>query len=627
MEKIVSNVKNIFLNGLIILFPFFFLPFTQDYFTFNKFYLLAAVAVMLLAAAGIQLLTSKKISLETKPLDLPIVLFLIFFSLSFFLQTPNKMQELIAPNFGLVLFLALTVVYFFASRSSEYWPKIYPLVSSIFSLTSIILFFALPLFTTMGNFLELIFVLGLFLAINLTVVITKKSKNLLALLPLALNVTAIGLAVYAAVSKNLVILPPLSTSWYAALETLKSVRTALIGVGLDNFPAVFNKVKDFSYNQTVFWQVPGFSFSRMTPLHIMTETGLLGLISFFLMLFAGMRLALNQKNIVVTVVYAYVAIFMVLFPPSLSIFVALFLLLGYLSSKEPAKNSHSVLHLGENPIFLGLGIFVVLAILVGSVYFLERAYAAEVYFKLAVNGLVKKDAKQVYDNMRTARILNPYSERFILNFSQTNILIANNIAQKGSSITETERQTIAQAIQASISEAKELIRLNPNKAQYFENLANIYKNIIPIAAGSDVWSISSYQRAILLDPSNPTLRLNLGGVYYLLGKYNDASRFFEQAAELKPDWQNAYYNLAWSYYQNKEYNKAALAMQNVLNLVDKEKSPEDYKKATETLNNFKNQLAEAEKQATGEGDLTLPEQNKGIDPKIKLPDEASPEAK
>lgn len=95
---------------------------------------------------------------------------------------------------------------------------------------------------------------------------------------------------------------------------------------------------------------------------------------------------------------------------------------------------------------LGLIGFIVLVFVGG--YFLTRSYLSEIYFKIAINGITKNNAKTVYDNMKKARILNPYEERYILNFSKTNLLIANGIINNAKDkITEQDRQTIAQAVQ------------------------------------------------------------------------------------------------------------------------------------------------------------------------------------
>jgi tetratricopeptide (TPR) repeat protein len=280
--------------------------------------------------------------------------------------------------------------------------------------------------------------------------------------------------------------------------------------------------------------------------------------------------------------------------------------------------------------------------LTGFGYLLGRSYLAEIYFKKALDGIVKNDAKQGYENMRKAIILNPYIERFRLNFSQLNLLLANNIAakanqqpqgknQKPYQLTEQDRQNISQAIQAAIAEGKAAVTLNPQKALNWENLAQIYRNIINTAQGADVWTISAYQRAIVSDPQNPIYRLNLGGVYYSLGNYEEAAKIFEQAVILKPDWPNAYYNLAWANFQKQKYQEAVSAMENVIRLLDPKKDKADYDKVKKELEEFKKKLPQEEKQATEEGKtqpkLTLPSPIPTTTPQIQLPEEASPEAR
>ncbi len=216
--------------------------------------------------------------------------------------------------------------------------------------------------------------------------------------------------------------------------------------------------------------------------------------------------------------------------------------------------------------------------------------------------------------------------------------MANNIAAKASKpqekdkkpsqLSEQDRQNISQAIQAAIAEGKAAISLNPQKAQNWENLAQIYRNIINTAQGADVWTISSYQRAIVADPQNPVYRLNLGGVYYSLGNFEEASKIFEQAVILKPDWPNAYYNLAWANFQKQKYQEAVSAMENVIRLLDPKKDKNDYEKAKKELEEFKKKLPQEEKQATEEGKtqpkLTLPSPIPTTTPQIQLPKEASP---
>ena len=260
--------------------------------------------------------------------------------------------------------------------------------------------------------------------------------------------------------------------------------------------------------------------------------------------------------------------------------------------------------LNKKPYLYSLPLLLI-GLLVASFYLLARAYLAEFYFK---KSLAVKNVKEIYDYQRLAIITNPFIERFRLSFSQTNLLIANSLAIKVNTpevepnlhdntsgvneLSAQDRQTISKAIQAAIEEAKAAVRLNEKRAANWENLAMVYRHLLNTADGADAWAISSYQRAIVLDPQNPKYRLDLGGVYYTLKNYDQAQRLFEQAASLKPDWPNAHYNLAWALFQKEDYQRAISEMQTVLSLLDKQKDKADYEKAKKDLKEFKLKISQ-----------------------------------
>ena len=73
-------------------------------------------------------------------------------------------------------------------------------------------------------------------------------------------------------------LPPIGASWNAAVETLKQPKTALIGVGIDNFDVLFTATKPLEYNTSSTWQV-NYTLSRSFLLHMWAESGILGLLT------------------------------------------------------------------------------------------------------------------------------------------------------------------------------------------------------------------------------------------------------------------------------------------------------------------------------------------------------------
>ncbi len=664
MEKFIQNAKYFILKALVFLFPFFFLNITQEYFVTNKFYLLGFGVLLLIVISTIQILVSKKISWQKGPFDSLIILFLMAVALSNLFSSPNKIQALLNPSFGLVMMAFLAILYFYLSHqkgpslSDKVGPYIMEVSSIILSIITIIFFFQPfknitlpqnfaflknPTFTPIGSQLDLAILLGFFVILGVVSFPRRRESSdsgspIRSGMTLAINLFALSLTIFALVKPGILILPPFRLSWFAALEVLKNPQTAIIGIGPDNFSAIFTRVKDFAYNQSSLWQINSFNVSRSAILQILTETGIFGLLTFGLLIFSVLKqfVEVGRDRPVPLISFLYLIICLFVFPPSLIIWFLFFVILGLINQTptDDVRTIHELSLQDLMPIYIGT-VVISFGLIIGAGYFLGRAYASEYYFKKSFDGVTNNNIKQVYDNQRQAIIFNPYIERFRSNFAQTNLLIASNLAQKKSDkITDQDKQTITQAIQAGIAEAKAVVSLNPQKADGWQNLAAIYLNIINAAQGADTWTISAYQRAIVTDPQNPTYRVGIGGVYYSLKKYDDALKFFEQAISLKPDWPNASYNYAWANFQVKNYPQAVNAMQNTLSLLDKKTNKVDYEKVQKELEEFKKMLpkeeASVDKQGeeNSSGSLNLPTQpTTQISPKLELPKEASPEAK
>ncbi len=679
MEKLLKTIIHYSLFIIIFLLPLFFLPITQEFFYLNKLYLLAFGVFFLLLLSFIQFVLSKKISWQTLPSDMPVVLFLISIALSIIIVSPNKIQAILNPNFGLLMFFVLTLFYFYLSRQPQtknfyLFLSISTLFLSCFSfifffqplkninLPNNLAFLKNPNFNPLGSSLDLVIFLGFSTLYQLTYILSsrqsinneKKSSLIIHYSLLFIHLVAISLNLYLifkpvnqltsqpANQSTGIVLPPARLSWYAAVEILKQPLTAFFGVGVDSFSSIFTRVKDISYNQSPLWQFYSFNSSRSAILHLITETGLFGLASFLLILVALWKLLLEKEAPEKKMVFYYLIAVLLLFPSSLPVWFLFFFFLATSAQESVNKISIHQLNLAQFPPVVFSFAFVWAAFIFAGGYFLGRSYLAEYYYKKGLEGIIKNNAKEVYDNIRQAIILNPYIERFRVDFSQINLIIANNIVQRATQnqkngqnqkqnpLTETDRQNISQAIQAAINEAKAAVSLNPNKAQYWENLANIYRNVINFAQQADLWTISAYQRSIVLDPQNPFYRLSLGGVYYSLANYEEASKIFEQVIALKPDWVVGHYNLAWADYQRGNYKRAVSEMENVLSLLDPKKDKVDYEKAKSELEEFKKKLPQEEKTATESGQpsqLNLPTPIPTRQPVINLPKEASPEAK
>lgn len=672
VNSILNKSKFSMFLVFIFLLPFFFLPILRDFVILSKFYLLIYFTIATLLVSFVGLVISKKIHWTPHPFSQAFVLIILSLVLSTILMSPNKIQALYNPHFGVLMFLSFIilnlVVYnqFSAQNKNKAGLEkalgLSGVVVSMFALVSGLNAFANvtfpdyfsflknPFFNAFGTSLELIlfqiFVLVMLVGslfgkrevqeVHGNVSKTQFSKFLMILSVLI----AVGLVfqLYQVVQSlffqgGQFILPPFGVSWISAIEVLKNPLTAVFGVGVDNFTSIFTRAKSAGYNTSDLWQVSSFATSRSTLLHILTETGLLGLTAFGILFFRIIN-NLRKVSLVSRIVMVYSLILLAVFPPTFVIWFMFFVALMFFSFDLHAHRHAATYEVNlENllPIYIGI-VVISLLLIAGATYHVSQIARSEFFFKRAADEAQRNNLKGLYDNQLKAVNSNLYNEDFRISFSRTNMILALNVASKNpEEITDQDRQIIAQAIQAAIAEAKAAVALNPNKASNWHYLGTVYKDIINVAQGAETWTVTAYQQSILLDPQNPTYRLNLGGIFYLFQNFDAAQRLFEQSASLKPDWANAYYNLAWTLYQKKDYGNAILAMEQVLKLVNPQTEKADYDKATAELEEFRKSIPQQAEQAPAAvpapEQLVLPSPPAAtVEPKLSLPPEASPEA-
>ncbi len=691
-QSVISSLVTVIYTAIIFAIPLFFLTTTQEFYATSKFYLLGFGVLALIAVLAVNFLLVKKVRWVNSPLDTILIAFLIFYATSLFIASPNKVQALLKPTHGLGVMVFLVIFYFitvhFSARRlleetrSFLVTPLNALFASATAVAAIAIIFFLnpfkniplplsltylknPQFTPLGTQLDLALFLGFFVVFGVAALIGRQGKRSVASFVASIVIVIAAVLVtytlfepfpatrtpgYDGPKSLITSLPPFSSAWYGALESLKDWKTAFFGFGVDNFGSVFTRVKPVTYNATPLWRV-NFTDSRSFLLQLWAEGGILTFGAFLMFLVFVSRMVWaksneeplaaavgllkphdSQHNLPLKLGLLYLLVVMLFFPASLPVLFIFFLLIATVAAYPAAARTRTSDLTSFAPL-VGLLVAIILVAVGVTSYFLGRSYLAEYYFKDSINNIATNNGQQVYENMRQAILLNPYIERYRMSFGQLNLLLANNLASTagadGKKLTDADRQNISQAIQAAIAEARAVVILNPQKAGNWENLAVIYRNLINVAEGADSWTVSSYQRAMILDPNNPIYRLSLGGVFYSFQNYKDAARFFEQSASLKPDWPNSHYNLAWAYFQLKDYEQAVAQMEAVLSLLDPAVNKEDYKKAQKDLEDFKKLVPAKEEQptqGTTPSQLNLPTPPAAsVEPKLELrEDEAGP---
>src|SRR5581483_44872 len=439
-------------------------------------------------------------------------------------------------------------------------------------------------------------------------------KKLILALSLAFILIATGISVFTLVGpdkKNALILPPFQTSWEVAVDTIRE--NPILGIGPANYLTAFNRFRQVNYNSTDLWQIR-FQQARNWYLNIVTEAGLFGLLGIGLLIIAlintfNKHLSIYKESRTLTidpisfVTLAVVLTLLLVFPATPVTILLVFTLLSLNSSAKTFEIS--LPHNNTARLITGISILcaVFLLALVGRPIIL-----AESKFKEANDALAANDGKKTYDLLVQSINLNPFEDRYHASFAQVNLAIARSIVSSvkdAKDLTDSQKNTILQLIQQAIKEGQNTVALNPTRAANWQVLANIYQVIIPYAKQADEFAIQAYTQTINLDPTDPNIRIALGGLYYSLGKYDDAISVLQLAVYAKPDLANSYYNLSAAYAGKNDFDNAIAAMNKVISLVPKDSN--DYKTAQNDLENLKKKQKDLEgSKSNGETSLTAP---------------------
>lgn len=638
MQGTIKNIEKYILVGLAGLFALFVFPkFTSPYVVPKEIFGAIAISVVLVLWA-VRSIIKKETSFSIGKFDLGVILIALAYILSAIIKAPNKMEAFFFP--GSVTFVIISVLFYFLVNQADKKTKnliFVTLFASGILLSISVLFTQLGLFGKIpflpafiksasfspigGNLPSAIFLVTL-LPIGIISIVKEKDmiKRIfwsVASAVIVFGVTVLVLGLIPGKAQGLV-LPGLQTSWEILIESLKV--SPIFGVGPDNYVTAFNLFKPLTYNQTTFW-LARFSTANNYYFTAISELGFAGLGALAVLLIGVYRVVksgLRQKNWELIPLALLIVLFAV-FPSAPVLIFLLMTLLAIFSQSEEKTVS-----LATNRV---PSIIIAVPIIIGVAalgIFGTKAVLAEATYQKSLTALTNNDAKNTYDGMTSAVKQNPYVDRYHASLAQVDMAIATSIANN-KDLTEADRTNITQLISQAINEGKAAVSLNTGRSGAWELLAQIYGNIMAFAQGADQFAIQAYTQAVALDPINPNLRVALGGIYYALGRYDEAIDAFKLAVLTKPDLANAHYNLAIAYREKKNFDGAIAEMNTVLTLVSAG-SP-DYTLAKSTLDALEKSKPVTAAPATGTENLTTPQaQETVIKPPLELPKEATPPA-
>ncbi|HSV95189.1 MAG TPA: hypothetical protein VLH94_04450 [Spirochaetia bacterium] len=606
LDKISTKILRIvpLLLGLVT--PLFFLPFTADYFAFNKYFLIAILGTISLIAWCIRNLTRGKLHFTSSPALLPLIILVIANIVSSVWLSPTQHVSLFGQT-SLFFFLAIIFITVTSSQKN-YFAVISGIYGLIISASLLSLFTVLHYFSIIGMIFSSVEITNRFFnptgsilpAISFTIPLlvattffTIEVKNwitksvLFGSVLLMIVGTIINISLILPQNGQPVItILPLNAGWSIAVDTMKTWQTAILGTGPETYLTAFTRLRPGYLNlDNNIWNIR-FSESSNFIFTLLTTTGIIGTLSFLLAFLRPLVVSIRNRDnseennslkfILIALSFTLLSFFLI--PTGIvSLALGTVLLISLtikqklqglkhtkditlnLSADSPASPPYhdlpETLNTSVSTSFLPWLMTVISVALLASFWFFAgQMYLASISYKQATS-LVQNDPYSSFMKFQKAAQVDIYNPYYPQKLSQIYLVIAETYLSK-ENITDEEKKTGTEFAQRAIDAGKISAKLDPFNVTAWENLFNVYRSLIPYAEGSTDMAVSHGLQAATVDRTNPAIYLQLGTLFYNLGDADQAIKFIDRANELKQNWDLPYFNLSTIYKAKKDYIKA-----------------------------------------------------------------------
>lgn len=378
--------------------------------------------------------------------------------------------------------------------------------------------------------------------------------------------------------------PNFSTTLAVAKENLKG-KNIILGSGPSIFSSRFALYRPLELNETNFWSVKfsqGFSFFATS----LVTLGIVGVLAFLALIISFVSHALknleNKRSLIISIGVLLLFAELFLNDPFLVQFLFIFLGLGVMLAISSSLKEVSLASASKAKAFtVFICIIGLITASLALLYSVGQKYIAAVYYGKAV---VSKDFKGSFQDLQSAVILDSESDRYMRDLSQYFLIDANNqkIDEKDKSDTkEAVDNRIQSEIASAVRVAQTATIINPAESLNWSNLANIYDKIVLVVGGADVFAEKNYEEAIVRDPKNPALQVNLAMVLLnsadrlkavksdkdskngdeWKSKLAKAEAAVNKAIELKADYLPAHFQLAMIYVRQEKMKEALVRLE------------------------------------------------------------------
>jgi tetratricopeptide (TPR) repeat protein len=416
---------------------------------------------------------------------------------------------------------------------------------------------------------------------------------------------------------------PFNAGVSIARSSLSVSKTALLGYGPNAYANAFFVLKPVWLNTNDYWQL-SFDSANNWPLTLLVTTGILGTAAWYWLVFRATQLALRQRReqSFLTGFILALGVWQLFAPVTALVFSLYVLALVFLLASNPNFSKEKSLDLrqrlallpgntGRRNFYVVASIFSLL-LLVGATavsWRFAKSYLAQYRQFESVLAESKNDINTAYSKLAEAKNLDMYSDGIRRDYAALTMNIVLALANK-SELSATEQEQLKDLATQAMSDANDATILDPYNYANWLTLAGIYSQFI----GSNDQALQStylaLSQAASVNPNDPSIRFQLGQIFFEQKQYNEAITFFSQAAERKTDLAAPYYWLAKALVASNQGTDANTAYLKALTLLDPES--DDYKTVSQEYEQFKAEASQSAQQQSSASKEASSAENTGL---------------
>ncbi len=185
-----------------------------------------------------------------------------------------------------------------------------------------------------------------------------------------------------------------------------------------------------------------------------------------------------------------------------------------------------------------------------------RYFIGEVVYTRAL----RKPLDQRIVDLQKAVNLNANRGAFYLTLAEAFLNKAAEVNRKTNDLNQ-----VTPLVASAVNSARAATDKSPNNVATWEYLSTMYANARPIAPEANSWVISSLEKAVTLESTNPVFYVGLGDAKFLQKRYTESKEDYQKAIDLKPDLTVAYMRMAMVQEAQNDISGAIATMEKGLN--------------------------------------------------------------